>query len=60
MLPFIGNVPGLGPPARLTFTATSSAGAHNLLSGDLISPDQLDHVHDWLRNRLSLREAVRQ
>jgi len=25
MLPFIGNVPGLGPPARLTFTATSSA-----------------------------------
>jgi hypothetical protein len=25
MLPWIGNVPGLGPPARLTFTATSSA-----------------------------------
>ncbi len=25
MLPFIGGVPGLGPPARLTFTATGSA-----------------------------------
>lgn len=25
MLPFIGNVPGLGPPARLTFSATGTA-----------------------------------
>ncbi|MDZ4835220.1 MAG: hypothetical protein SGJ27_15695 [Candidatus Melainabacteria bacterium] len=25
MLPFIGSVPGLGPPARLTFVATGSA-----------------------------------